>query len=233
MAKKEHPEESPYCSEPKRESDKMVKTHLPAHMDSVRQNFRPKHQLLILKCYPRLPKNSAADVNPNGSELSYLLYYASTRRSKLQKVGSFLERKTAGDISRSQSARVLVTLQILTALLENKAVGGGSGFALIAPYVLRIIREILQSSTDISLVEATLETWESFCRHQDEATLKADHEYRELYEDVVQLYAALAHRDGVKRLGKSKDTVMAIQTSNRAQVHVKGAHITILIEAAC
>ena len=88
----------------------MVKTHLPAHMDSVRQVGKPKHQLLVTKCYPRLPKNSAADVKPNGSELSYLLYYASTRRSKLQKVGSFLEHKTAKDVSRWQSARVLVTL---------------------------------------------------------------------------------------------------------------------------
>lgn len=185
----------------------MVKTHLPAHMDSVRQKLRPKHQLLILKCYPRLPKNSAADVKPNGSELSYLLYYASTRRSKLQKVGSFLERKTASDVSRSQSARVLVTLQILTALLENKAVGAGSGFALIAPYVLRIIREILQNTNDISLIEASLATWEVFCEHQDQATLKADHEYRELYEDVVRRYASFAHKERGKKLGKSTQSV--------------------------
>ena len=192
----------------------MVKTHLPAHMDSVRQKCRPKHQLLILKCYPRLPKNSAADVKPNGSELSYLLYYASTRRSKLQKVGSFLERKTASDVYRWQSARVLVTLQILTALLENKAVGAGSGFVLIAPYVLRIIREILQNTNDISLIEASLETWEVFCKHQDQATLKADHEYRELYEDVVKRYATFAQKDKGKKLGKSTKHV-AIQDAIR------------------
>jgi len=182
---------------------------------------------LILKCYPRLPKNSAADVNPNGSELSYLLYYASTRRSKLQKVGSFLERKTASDVSRFQSARVHVTLQILTALLENKAVGGGSGFALIAPYVLRIIREILSSTTDISLIEASLGTWDSFCRHQDEATLKADHEYRELYEDVVSRYTGFAHMSSLKKLGKSKDTV-AVQDAIRLREAGLGAIRSIL-----
>ncbi|KAK5701301.1 plasma membrane localization protein [Elasticomyces elasticus] len=178
-------------------------THLPAHMDSVREKLRPKHQLLILKCYPRLPKNSAADVKPNGSELSYLLFYASTRRSKLQKVGSFLERKTERDVYKAQSARVLVTLQILTALLENKVVGEGSPFALIAPYVMRIISGIVDNTNDISLLEASQDTWDVFCRHQDQAVLAADHEYRELYEKVVGQYAEFAHKAGAKKLGKN------------------------------
>ena len=200
-------------------------------MDSVRQRLRPKHQLLILKCYPRLPKNSAADVKPNGSELSYLLYYASTRRSKLQKVGSFLERKTASDVSRSQSARVLVTLQILTALLENKAVGAGSGFALIAPFVLRIIREILQNTNDISLIEATLATWDVFCAHQDQATLKADSEYRDLYEDVVKRYAAFAYKGRGKKLGKSTQLV-AVHDAIRLREAGLGAIKSILLSDA-
>lgn len=89
----------------------------------------------MLKCYPRLPKNSTADVKPNSSELSYLLYYASTRQDKLTKVGTFLEQKTAHDVYRYQSTRVLVTLQILTALLEHKEISRASGFALIAPSV--------------------------------------------------------------------------------------------------
>ena len=167
----------------------MVKSHLPAHMDSVRQKLRPKHQLLVLKCYPRLPRNSTADVNPNGSELSYLLYYASTRRSKLQKVGTFLERKTTNDVYKAQSARVFVTLQILTALLDNKVVGSANSFSLIAPYVLRTISGVLLNTNDISLIEASLRTWEEFCKHQDPATLAADHEYQELYELVVRQWS--------------------------------------------
>ncbi|KAM0719956.1 hypothetical protein Q7P37_004091 [Cladosporium fusiforme] len=181
----------------------MVKSHLPAHMDSVRQKLRPKHQLLVLKCYPRLPRNSAADVNPNGSELSYLLYYASTRRSKLQKVGTFLERKTANDVYKAQSARVFVTLQILTALLENKTVGSTNSFSLIAPYVLRTVSGLLQNTNDISLIEASLRTWESLCKHQDPATLAADHEYQELYEQVVRQWSEFAHRSASKKIGKS------------------------------
>jgi len=66
----------------------------------MRTAIRPKHQSLVLKCYPALPKDSGA--KPNPSELSYLLYYASTRRSKLQKVGKFLEKRTASDVWRAK-----------------------------------------------------------------------------------------------------------------------------------
>lgn len=68
-------------------------------MESVRQSCRPKHQVLTLKCYPKYQKG-VSEVKPNGSELSYLLYYASTRRSKLTKVGAFLEKKVAKDVWR-------------------------------------------------------------------------------------------------------------------------------------
>ena len=68
---------------------------------TMRTSYRPKHQSLVLKCYPALPKDSGA--KPNSSELSYLLYYASTRRSKLQKVGKFLEKRTASDVWRAKS----------------------------------------------------------------------------------------------------------------------------------
>ncbi|KAK4999099.1 plasma membrane localization protein [Elasticomyces elasticus] len=73
-------------------------------MHAIRQQCRPKHQVLILKCYPKFTKNSnQADVKPNSSELSYLLFYASSRRSKLAKVGAFLEKRSASDIWRGRS----------------------------------------------------------------------------------------------------------------------------------
>ena len=64
---------------------------------SAKQKCRPKHQVLVLKCYPKYQK-TVQDVKPMSSELSYLLYYTSTRRNKLQKVGAFLEKKNAGDV---------------------------------------------------------------------------------------------------------------------------------------
>lgn len=68
-------------------------------MESMRQSCRPKHQVLTLKCYPRYQKGVQV-VKPNPSELSYLLYYVSTRRSKLTKVGAFLEKRAARDVWR-------------------------------------------------------------------------------------------------------------------------------------
>lgn len=209
----------------------MVKSHLPAHMDSVRQKLRPKHQLLVLKCYPRLPRNSTADVNPNGSELSYLLYYASTRRSKLQKVGTFLEKKTANDVYKAQSARVFVTLQILTALLENKVVGSANGFSLIAPYVLRTVSGVLQNTNDISLIEASLHTWETFCRHQDPATLAADHEYQELYEQVVRQWSDFAYKSNAKKIGKGT-TAVTVPDAVRLREAGLGAIKAVLVSEA-
>ena len=79
-------------------------------MNAVRQSVRPKHQVLVLKCYPRFQKN-VQEVKPNSSELSYLLYYASTRRSKVQKVGSFLEKQTAKDVAKGRTGYVVIRLE--------------------------------------------------------------------------------------------------------------------------
>jgi len=68
-------------------------------MNAIQQKCRPKHQVLVLKCYPRAAKG-ATDVKPNSSELSYLLFYATSRKSKIQKIGAFLEKKTASDVWR-------------------------------------------------------------------------------------------------------------------------------------
>ena len=63
---------------------------------------RPKHQVLVLKCFPKFQKN-VTDVKPNASELSYLCYYASTRRSKVSKVGAFLEKKAGSDVYKGRT----------------------------------------------------------------------------------------------------------------------------------
>lgn len=63
----------------------------------------------MLKCYPRTTKG-AVDVKPNSSELSYLLYYATSRRTKIQKIGAFLEKKTASDVWRMRIGYVALQL---------------------------------------------------------------------------------------------------------------------------
>ncbi|KAM3075885.1 plasma membrane localization protein [Clarireedia jacksonii] len=171
-------------------------------MHSIRQKCRPKHQVLILKCYPRTTKG-AVDVKPNSSELSYLLFYATTRRSKVQKVGAFLEKKTASDVWRARIGNVQVTLQILAALIEKAP----RDLPLYAPYVLKIFNLILRSQ-DITMAEASIPTFEAFCEHHDMASLSADQEYLHQYEEIVRIYASFA---STRQENKAQSTPVAIR----------------------
>ncbi|EEA27527.1 conserved hypothetical protein [Talaromyces marneffei ATCC 18224] len=155
-------------------------------METVRQKCRPKHQVLILKCFPRYQKG-VLDVKPNGSELSYLLYYASTRRSKLQKVGAFLEKKAVRDVYRRRIGNVQVTLQILSALIEKLP----RELPLYGHSVLNVLETVLHSY-EIAMVEETLQTFETLCSHQDLAVLAAEQQYATQYESIVRIYAAFA-----------------------------------------
>ncbi|KAK8104104.1 Protein efr3 [Apiospora kogelbergensis] len=155
-------------------------------MNALHDKCRPKHQVLVLKCYPRTTKG-AVDVKPNSSELSYLLFYATSRRSKIQKVGGFLEKKTASDVWRLRIGNVQVTLQILAALIEKAP----KDLPLFAQNVLKILGNVLRSN-DITMVEASLPTFQTFCEHQDASSLFADQTYAQQYEEIVQAYAAFA-----------------------------------------
>ncbi|PQE21233.1 hypothetical protein CJF32_00006384 [Rutstroemia sp. NJR-2017a WRK4] len=161
-----------------------------------------EHQVLVLKCYPRTTKG-AVDVKPNSSELSYLLFYATTRRSKVQKVGEFLEKKTASDVWRARIGNVQVTLQILAALIEKAP----RDLPLYAPYVLKIFNLILRSR-DITMVEASIPTFEAFCEHHDMASLSADQEYLHQYEEIVRIYASFA---STRQENKAQSAPVAIR----------------------
>ncbi|KAL7621466.1 plasma membrane localization protein [Parahypoxylon ruwenzoriense] len=155
-------------------------------MNAIQQRCRPKHQVLVLKCYPHTTKG-AVDVKPNSSELSYLLFYATSRRSKIQKVGQFLEKKTASDVWRVRIGNVQVTLQILAALIEKAP----KDLPLFAQNVLKILDLVLRSN-DITMVEASLPTFRIFCEHHDVSSLFADQAYLRQYEQVVRSYATFA-----------------------------------------
>ncbi|KAK6331139.1 plasma membrane localization protein [Orbilia brochopaga] len=158
-----------------------------AYMDVPVPNMcRPKHQILVLKCYPKYQKN-AAEIKPNTSELSYLLYYVSTRRSKLQKVGAFLERRASRDVSKKRTGNIQVTLEICRSLIEKCP----RDLNLYAWSILTILKTVI-SSKDIILIEETLRCWDAFCSHHDGANFASDQPYVKLFEDVVRLYADLA-----------------------------------------
>lgn len=57
-----------------------------------------KHATLINNCYPE----KEGEKGPRSSELSYLVFYASSRPVKLTKVGLFLEKKVERDAARNR-----------------------------------------------------------------------------------------------------------------------------------
>ncbi|KAI8943415.1 hypothetical protein NX059_001427 [Plenodomus lindquistii] len=160
-------------------------------MNAARQACRPKHQVLVLKCYPKFSK-APAPARANSSELSYLLYYASTRRSKLHKVCAFLDKRATKDVWKNSTGSVAVTLQIVKALVDKCP----RDLPLYGDAVLRILRTILGSG-DVGMVEDTVPVFEALCRHQEPAALAADAEYKKLYEDVVSAYAQFARKETV------------------------------------
>ncbi|EXJ81186.1 hypothetical protein A1O3_07476 [Capronia epimyces CBS 606.96] len=153
---------------------------------SAGQKCRPKHQVLVLKCYPKYQK-TVQEVKPNSSELSYLLYYASTRRHKLQKVGTFLEKKNASDVWKGRLGNVQVTLQILSAIIEKAP----RDLSLYSRSVLTILDSILRSK-DVNMVEETIPTFEAYCKHVDAAAFNADQQRAQQYLSILQLYASYA-----------------------------------------
>ena len=171
-------------------------------MNAARQACRPKHQILVLKCYPKYNKTQT-DVRANSSELSYLLYYASTRRSKLTKVTDFLDKRATSDVWKARTGNVQVTLQIVTSLIEKCP----RDLPLYQRAVLRILKTILKSG-DVGMVEETLPAFEALCRHQEPASLAADAEYVRMYEEIVQLYAEFASKEEKHEKG-------ALRTSGR------------------
>jgi hypothetical protein len=87
-------------------------------------------------------------------------------------------------------SNVQVTLQILKALMEKTP----RDLPLYAGAILRILRTILRSN-DVTMIEETVPTFETFCAHQDPAPLAADQDFIRQYDEVVRLYTAFASKD--------------------------------------
>ncbi|KAI9823089.1 MAG: plasma membrane localization protein [Phylliscum demangeonii] len=156
---------------------------------------RPKHQVLVLKCYPKYQK-TAIEVKPNASELSYLLYYASTRRSKLPKVVAFLEKKTTSDVWHGRTWNIQITLCILKAIIDKVP----RDLPIFAHSVLNVLATVLRSN-DLTTAEDSIPTFESFCQHHDGPSLATGHDYARPFESVVSTYAALAGKTPVPAKG--------------------------------
>lgn len=135
--------------------------------------FLSKHQKLILQCYP---PGKGIEKKPNSSELSYLLYYASTRRIKLDKVISFLNKKTISDSSRNKVGNLQVTLSIISALTEKCT----DNLNVFAPKAFNILNLSLKNN-DLSLAKATLQTYGILCKNLDGGLFAGDQPFVESF----------------------------------------------------
>jgi len=142
--------------------------------------FQPKHQKLILQCYP---PGRGFDKKPNSSELSYLLYYASTRRVKLEKVGKFLEKKNAVDISRNRTGNVQVTLEIINSLIKKCP----DDLNVFAHNVNSILASVL-TTNDLGLCQHAEPVFNVFCSNLDGELFTGDFKFVDDFTKLAESF---------------------------------------------
>ncbi|KAI3406813.2 EFR3 [Candida oxycetoniae] len=140
--------------------------------------FHHKHQKLILQCYPA---GKSVDKKPNSSELSYLLYYASTRRVKLEKVIIFLREKTHHDAARNRSGNLQVTLAIVKELIIKCS----ENLNVFARQVCKILKICLDTK-DFAVCKTVVKTYGVLCDKLDGALFSGDKEFINDFTEVSQ-----------------------------------------------
>lgn len=112
---------------------------------------------------------------------------------------------------------VQVTLQILTALMEKVP----RDLPIYARYVLSVIDIILRSQ-DISMVEDSIATFETFCQHQDMASLAAEQELSTQYHSVVRTYASFADTKSPSQSKATSSSPLLIRWRNAGLRAIRG-----------
>lgn len=162
--------------------------------------IRSKHQKLILQCYP---PGKGVEKKPNPLELSYLLYYASTRRVKLEKVIEFLKLKTAKDVRSRKSGNLQVTLLLVSALIEKCA----DNLNVFAMQVCDILLQIL-TLQELPLCKTLVATYGILCNKLDDGLFSGDKLFVALFSSLTQQMIS----DGQMQL--------SIDTTNSREWHI-------------
>lgn len=164
------------------------------------QVFLSKHQKLILQCYPA---GKSVDKKPNPLELSYLLYYASTRRVKLEKVLVFLHKKTQSDYNHSRTGNLQVTLAILAALIDRCA----ENLNVFAPTVCAILQIVL-GLLDVALCKAVLSVYGVLCLKLDAGLFAGDKRFVDSFTQLTSSLISTASGSNHQKLPNSADWKM-------------------------
>lgn len=133
--------------------------------------FVPKHQRIVTQCYPKGKKNF--EKQPKSSELSYLLYYCNSRRTKLKKVSLFLQKKAQKDIRSRKVGDVYVTIVILSKIIESCK----ENLAVYFDDFISIIFDILRVplfTKDEYILNGIVHFLETLCTNMDSALITSD-----------------------------------------------------------
>ncbi|KAL7749414.1 membrane anchoring protein efr3a [Sorochytrium milnesiophthora] len=137
-----------------------------------------KHAHLVNNVYPARPGEEGA----RGSELAYLVYYASHRPEKLPKVGAYLEKKMRWDLQKNKRGYHKVTLEILNALLDACP----TKLNYFAKNTMNILNELTDQADTELLAQATI-TFIKFNHHYD-GSLASDSNFEPMYSQLIDKY---------------------------------------------
>lgn len=146
--------------------------------------FSPKHQKLVNQCYP---SGRTPDKKPKSSETSYLLYYVNSRRSKLEKVSTYLVKRTNVDLNHRRIGNIAVTLELMHDIVEHCK----ENLNVFVKDFLSIMTRILSNSNvnnDVGIIELVEETFSSICHNVDGAMSGGDAEFIQMYQSFKELY---------------------------------------------
>lgn len=151
---------------------------------SMRMMFTPKHQKLVNQCYPT---GRTTDKKPKSSETSYLLYYVNSRRSKLEKVSTYLIKRSTSDLNHRRIGNIAVTLDLMNKIVlhckENLNV-----FVKDFLYIMNKVLSNNNFNNDVSVVELVELAFSSICLNLDDVLYNGDMEFVQLYQNFVDLF---------------------------------------------
>ncbi|KAK4521549.1 TOM (translocase of outer membrane) complex component [Mucor velutinosus] len=175
-----------------------------------------KHATLINNCYPE----KEGEKGPRSSELSYLVFYASSRPVKLTKVGLFLEKKAERDIAKGRKQNNQVTLEIIKALIE----ACHRDLNLFSKYVVKIIDMMLETK-EIEVIDLACQVFVIFTNYHDGSTLGVDAELTKDYELLLKKFAAFCSYENA-------DDTLKLQTRYIGQRALQAAVTSAALQAS-
>lgn len=150
--------------------------------------FTPKHQKLVNQCYP---PGRTPDKKPKSSETSYLLYYVNSRRPKLEKVSTYLVKKSSADLNRRRSGNVSVTLELLEKIVQNCS----ENMNIFIKDFINIMTLVLNNNNfnnDPTIVGQVEQVFAAISKNLDGSIVSGDSEFLDMFKSFVTLYFKVA-----------------------------------------